>query len=235
MRTRTSFTVSLVLAASFVLVAFVYQAQRPQAGVPALAAASAVQGAQFSLNPDTLVGWYDGPAQPIFFSHRRHAGVFEIDCLYCHSNTDISPVAAMPSVQLCLGCHRVVRAASPEIQKLRGYESNGEPIPWQRIYKLSDFAQFNHGRHILAAVECQECHGEVQEYDVLWQWAPLTMGWCLECHRQPTEDEAKLAAAARNAEKYDVDGRESHGLYPKTIDSQYGINKGPIDCASCHY
>ena len=238
MRTRTSFTVSLVLVAAFALVAFVYQARRPTAGgpgAPVLAAASAVQGAQFSLDPDTLVGWYEGPAQPVFFSHRRHAGVYEIDCLYCHTNTDISPVASMPALSVCMGCHRVVRAASPEIARLRGYESEGEPIPWQRIYKLSDFVQFNHGRHLLAEVECQECHGEVQDYDVLWQWAPLTMGWCLECHKQPGEDEAKLAAAASNFEKFGEQGRESHGLYPRTIDSDYGITKGPIDCAACHY
>jgi hypothetical protein len=235
MRTRTSFTVSLILIASFTLVAFVFRAQAPRSGTPALAAAAVVQAGDFSLDPDTLVGWYDGPAQPIFFSHRRHAGEYAIECLYCHSNADKSPIAQMPSVEACLGCHRVVRATSSEIQKLRGYETNEEPIPWERIYKLSDFVQFNHGRHILAEVECQECHGQVEEYDVLWQWAPLTMGWCLECHRQPGEDEEKLAAAAANAARFTEEGRESHGLYPKSIDSDYGVTKGPIDCAACHY
>jgi hypothetical protein len=221
--------------AGLALVAFVSQARRSPGGPPVLAAAAAVQGAQFSLDPDTAVGWGRGPVQPIFFSHRRHAGEFEIDCLYCHSNTDISSVSPMPAVDLCLGCHRVVKAASSEVAKIRGYQERSEPIPWERIYRLADFVQFNHGRHVRAELECQECHGEVEATDVLYRWPPLTMGWCLECHREPGEDEAKLAAAARNAELFAREGRESHGLYPRTIDSDYGVTKGPIDCAACHY
>jgi hypothetical protein len=211
------------------------QAQRPRAALPGPASVAAVQGAQFSLDPDTLVGWYEGPAQPVFFSHRRHAGVHKIDCLYCHSNADLSPWALMPPLELCVGCHRVIKAASPEVAKLRGYQERGEAILWQRVYKLADFVQFNHARHIQAEVKCEECHGKLEETDVVYKWAPLTMGWCLECHREPTEDEAKLAEAASMAEKFAAPGRESHGLYPKTIDSDYGVTKGPIDCAACHY
>jgi hypothetical protein len=233
MRTRRR-VLAIVLpgVAGVVLAAYAFQASTTP---PGRASAAVQQGAQFSLDPDTLVGWYEGPAQPIFFSHRRHAGVHEIECLYCHSNTDISQVAPMPSVDLCLGCHRVVKAASTEIQRLRGYQQNGEPIPWERIYKLADFAQFNHGRHVRAEVECEECHGKVDETDVLYKWAPLTMGWCLECHREPADDETKLAAAERNAEEFGDPERESHGLYPRSIDSWYGVTKGPIDCSACHY
>jgi hypothetical protein len=205
--------------------------QRPHQAL----SAALIQGDQFSLDPDTLVGWGRGPVQPIFFSHRRHAGVFEIDCLYCHSNADKSSWAAMPPVELCLGCHRVVRAASSEIQKLRGYQERGEAILWERVYWVYDFVQFNHGRHIRAEVECEECHGKVEEYDVLYKWAPLTMGWCLECHKKPQEDEAKLAAAAKSAAAFGERGREAHGLYPRSIDSDYGVLSGPIDCAACHY
>jgi hypothetical protein len=129
----------------------------------------------------------------------------------------------------------VVKAASTEIQRLRGYQQNGQPILWERTYKLADFAQFNHGRHVRAEVECEECHGKVEETDVLYKWAPLTMGWCLECHREPADDETKLAAAERNAAEFGEPERESHGLYPKSIDSWYGVTKGPIDCAACHY
>ncbi len=202
---------------------------------PASAASAAAQGAQLEFDPDTLAGWGRGPVQPILFSHRRHAGVFKIDCLYCHSNTDVSPVAFIPPVEVCMGCHRVVKAASPEIQKLRGFQGRGEPIPWQRIYKLPDFVQFNHGRHLRAGLKCQECHGKVEETDVLYQWAPLTMGWCLSCHRRPGDDEAKLAKAEQNAERFGARGREDHSLYPRSIDSWYGVTKGPIDCAACHY
>ena len=238
---RRAIAISLSGVAGLALLAFVSRATeapqvtRPPAGESVLATAAVVQGAQFSLDPDTLVGWGRGPAQPIFFSHRRHAGEYEIECLYCHSNTDISTCASMPTVELCLGCHRVVKAASSEIAKLRGYVERGEPIPWNRVYKVADIVQFNHARHVVAEVECQECHGEVEEHDVLWQWSPLTMGWCLECHKEPGEDEAKLAAAERNAARYAEEGRESHGLYPRSIDSGYGVGKGPIDCVACHY
>jgi len=236
MRTRRrAFAIGMSGLAGLALVAFAFQARRPSAAAPALATAAVLQDGNFTFDPDTMVGYYDGPAQPIFFSHRRHAGEFEIECLYCHSNADKSPVAMVPAVQECLGCHRVVKAASTEIQKLRGFEQNGEPISWERIYKLSDFVQFNHARHILAEVECQDCHGEVENTDVLYQWASLTMGWCLGCHREPSEDEEKLARAAVNDEEFGENGRESHSLYPKSIDSWYGITKGPIDCAACHY
>jgi hypothetical protein len=221
--------------AGLALVAFAFQVRRPSASAPVLSAAAVVQEGNFIFDPDTMVGYDVGPAQPVFFSHRRHAGVYEMECLYCHSNTDISPVAPMPSVDLCIGCHRVVKAASTEIQKLRGYEQNSEPIPWERIYKVADYVQFNHGRHIVGEVECQECHGDVEEYDVLWQWSPLTMGWCLECHTEAQEDALKLAQAEEVAAEFGDVGRESHGLYPRSIDSNYAVLKGPIDCAACHY
>lgn len=229
---QKALSVGLAGLAGLTLVLLVTQGQRPR---PQAATAAAVQAAQFSLDPDTLVGWGRGPVQPVFFSHRRHAGVYEIECLYCHANTDVSPVAYMPTLALCLGCHRVVKPTSTEVQKLRGYEERGEPIPWERIYKVADFVQFNHGRHVRAEVDCEECHGKVDEHDVIYQWAPLTMGWCLECHWEPQEDEEKLAQAARNAAQFGEEGREAHGIYPKSIDSDYGVLNGPIDCAACHY
>jgi hypothetical protein len=232
---RKAFTLGLPGVAALALLAFVSQAQGPRATAPVPATAAAVQGAQFSLDPDTLVGWGNGPFQPIFFSHRRHAGVYEIDCLYCHSNSDKSTWALMPPVELCLGCHRVVKAASSEIAKLRGYAERAEPIPWERVYELADVVQFNHGRHLRAEVDCEECHGKLEEHDVVWRWAPLTMGWCLDCHRKPQEDEAKLAEAERLAAQFGAAGRESRGLYPRALDSSYGVLNGPIDCAACHY
>ena len=239
MRSRLTFTISLIVVAGLVLVSLAFEARRSRTSAPVVAASAAVQDAQLALDPDTLVGWYEGPAQPIFFSHRRHAGVYQIDCLYCHSNTDVSPVAPIPALETCLGCHRVVKATSPEILKLRGYEQRGEPILWERIYKLYDFVQFNHSRHILASVGCEECHGKVEETDVLYQWPPLTMGWCLECHWKPPVPEERaaemMAEAERISARFSEEGRESRGLYPRKIDSQYGVTNGPIDCVACHY
>lgn len=213
------------------LLAMALQAQRSTNSL-LLSSTAVVQDFQF--DPDTLNGWNRGPAQPVFFSHRRHVGAFEIDCLYCHTNTDRSPIAPMPSLDVCIGCHRIVKAASPEIEKLRGYLERDEAVPWERVYKLADFVQFNHARHLQAELECQECHGTVEEMDVIYQDAPLTMGWCLSCHRQRA-DEAKLAEAALIAEEFGSRGPESRGLYPKSIDSDYGVTKGPIDCVACHY
>lgn len=228
---RRGLRIALFSLAGLTFAVLVVSFQHPRASSSFLAIATAQD---LQLSPDTLVGWDRGPVQPIFFSHRRHAGVFEIDCLYCHSNTDRSPVASMPSLALCLGCHRVVKAASSEIAKLRGYEEREEPVPWERVYKLADFVQFNHSRHILAEVECAECHGEVQETDVIYKFAPLTMGWCLDCHWE-SADEEKIAQATRTAQRFESVEAESHGLYPRSIDSDYGVRRGPIDCAACHY
>jgi hypothetical protein len=229
---RKGLTIGLSALAGLALIALVLLTQRVPPSPPLIAATAATQ--EFGISPDTLVGWDRGPAQPVFFSHRRHAGVFQIDCLYCHTNTDKSPVAPMPSLDVCLGCHTVVRAASPEIQRLRGFRERGEAVPWVRIYKLADFVQFNHSRHIQAEVQCQDCHGAVEETDVLYRSSPLTMGWCLECHLQPADEEA-LTKAARTAAKFEAAGYESRGLYPRSIDSDYGVTKAPIDCAACHY
>ncbi len=230
---RLGWMLSLSGLAGLALIFVVFDLQSTPQHTSLLAAA-ATQEQELGFSPDTMVGWDRGPEQPILFSHRRHAGAYEINCLYCHTNTDKSPVASMPSVDLCMGCHRVVKAGSPEIQKLRGYQQRREPIRWERIYKLADFVQFNHGRHVRVGVDCQECHGPVQATDVLYQYSSLTMGWCLSCHRQPADAERR-AKAERTAVKFELPGRDSTGLYPRSIDSKYGMTRGPIDCVACHY
>lgn len=230
---RRGLTIGLSGLAGLTLISLAVQGLRP-ATRPAPVATAAAAAQEFEISPDTMVGWDRGPAQPIFFSHRRHAGVYEIDCLYCHTNTDRSPVAPMPSLDVCFGCHTVVKGGSSEIQRLRGYRERAEAVAWERIYKLADFVQFNHARHIRAEVDCEECHGKVQETDVLYRFASLTMGWCLECHLEPA-DEEKVAEARRVGERFKAAGSESRGLYPRSIDSDYGVTKGPIDCAACHY
>jgi hypothetical protein len=174
-----------------------------------------------------------GPAQPIAFSHKLHAGQYAIDCLYCHTGTDASPVAVVPPVEVCMGCHRVVAVQKPEVQKLAGYAARGEPIPWVQVNRLAEFVQFNHGAHVRAGVACQECHGPVEEMDTVYAYATLRMGWCLACHTQPAPPET-AAAVARRAAAW-APGREPKGLYPRVIDVQYGLTRGPIDCVACHY
>jgi len=125
-----------------------------------------------------------GPQQPIAFSHKIHAGKLGMDCLYCHYGADKSPIANIPPVSVCMGCHTIAMADRPEIKKLTEFWSKGQVPPWVEVYRLPDHVKFNHKRHVKAGVTCQTCHGKVEEMDVVYQHPSLKMGWCLDCHRQ---------------------------------------------------
>ncbi len=125
--------------------------------------------------------------QPIAFPHSIHAGVDQIDCQYCHFSAERSVDAGIPPVSTCMGCHTVIGGSDEvqqaEIQKVRDYWTNQEPIPWVRIYKVADHVHFPHMRHVAANVDCTTCHGEVKEMDVIETVnQPLSMGWCVSCH-----------------------------------------------------
>ncbi len=139
-----------------------------------------------------------GPIQPIPFSHKHHAGDFEIDCQYCHSGTDNSRAAGVPSVETCMGCHLQFPREYDQLEGIRilkDHWENKEPIEWEQIHRLPEYVKFRHNRHIDAGVECQRCHGPVEELDKLylvpdtvwWQYGlptkKLEMGWCIQCHR----------------------------------------------------
>lgn len=134
----------------------------------------------------------DEQSQPIQFPHDIHAGQFTIPCQYCHFSAERSVDAGIPPMATCMGCHQEgvvggrTDAAQAEIAKVREYHASGTPIPWKRIYKVSDHVKFPHMRHVAAGVTCQTCHGEVQEMGVLEEMAPeagdLRMGWCVSCH-----------------------------------------------------
>ena len=122
--------------------------------------------------------------QPLAFSHRVHAGDYEIRCQYCHAYARRGPVAGIPSVQQCIGCHRTIAVEQPEIVKLTEYWEQRNPIPWIRVHDLPNYVRFTHRRHLQADVECQVCHGQVQQMESAVQVAPLTMGWCVTCHEE---------------------------------------------------
>jgi hypothetical protein len=124
------------------------------------------------------------PEQPIAFSHKLHAGEKQIDCQYCHAAARRSISAGLPSVERCWGCHQSIASRRPETRKLADYWEKKQSIPWLRIHRLPDFAYFSHKRHVAADVKCQECHGPVESMEVVYQYASLEMGWCLECHQQ---------------------------------------------------
>ena len=148
----------------------------------------------------------EGPVQPIFFSHVIHAGSYQLDCQYCHAGARRSSTAGLPSVERCMGCHKIVaNQGNPEVDKLKGYWERKEPIPWVRIFKIPEHAQFPHKNHIQAGLRCQTCHGPIEAMERVTAGpmgtgqhpindlmnlagipAPpnkLSMGWCVECHR----------------------------------------------------
>ncbi len=140
-----------------------------------------------------------GPVQPIQFSHKHHAGLYQIDCQYCHSGTDRSPSAGVPAIEVCMGCHAQFPASYDElegIRTLKDHWAKKQPIEWVQIHRLPEYVQFQHRAHVRAGFSCQTCHGAVETYDKLslvpdtkwWPWllptAKLEMGWCIECHRR---------------------------------------------------
>lgn len=172
------------------------------------------------------------PTQPIAFSHKVHAGDFQIDCNYCHTGVRESRNANIPSVNICMNCHssilKVTDATelSTEIQKIYDAKLNDTPIEWVRVHNLPDFAYFNHAQHYeVGGVECQTCHGPIEEMEVVSQYANLTMGWCIDCHRT-TELNTK-----------------DNGYYDKLVKVHAETSKNPmvvediggLECSKCHY
>lgn len=184
------------------------------------------------------------PVQPIKFSHQLHAGVNKIDCQYCHSGAYSSKHASIPSLNVCMNCHNYVTASekydgktSPEIMKIynaldynedtKVYGNNTKPVEWIRIHNLPDLAYFNHSQHVsVAGIECQKCHGPIQTMEEVYQYSPLTMKWCINCHRE-TEVNHK-----------------DNPYYDKLIAAHDKLKKGEkvtaavlggLECAKCHY
>jgi hypothetical protein len=129
-----------------------------------------------------------GPEQPIHFPHDIHAGKLGMNCLFCHWGAERSPIANLPAVSTCMGCHKIAMTDRPEVQKLAGYWSRHEEVPWVEVYRLPDHVKFNHKRHVRAGLACQDCHGPVQTMKVLRQVPSLKMGWCVECHKRHMKD-----------------------------------------------
>ena len=145
--------------------------------------------------------------QPVPFSHKHHAGELGIDCRYCHNFVERSKYAGVPPTQTCMNCHQMVDSTNrPELEKLKKYYADNEPIPWVKVHDLPDFVYFSHKRHVLGGVKCQECHGEVQDIMTVDRRVnTLEMGWCLNCHAtHPKVDENYGAQAElRRAELKD--------------------------------
>jgi hypothetical protein len=133
---------------------------------------------------DTFSNVGYAPIQPIPFSHKLHAGTRKIPCLYCHSNAERSRHATIPSTNVCMNCHLVVRTDKPAIQQVTKLYEEGKPIPWVRVHRVPDYVYFSHRWHVARGIACQTCHGQIQTEDVVRQAENLKMGWCISCHRQ---------------------------------------------------
>jgi hypothetical protein len=124
-------------------------------------------------------------AQPVFFSHKHHVADDGIDCRYCHTSVEESPFAGMPSIEICMNCHRQIWNESPMLEPIRTSYRTGAPIAWKRVHDLPDFVYFDHSIHVAKGVGCETCHGRVDRMPLLWRVNTLQMDWCLECHRHP--------------------------------------------------
>ena len=191
------------------------------------------------------------PIQPIHYSHKIHAGANQIECKYCHSSARVSKHSGIPSLNVCMNCHEYISEYNGEedlengytkdfytneIKKLyyavgwdeenQIYTGNTKPVKWVRIHNLPDFVYFNHSQHAeVAKIECQTCHGPVEEMEIMYQYSPLTMGWCIDCHRESNVDKSN----------------EYYEKIHEELSKKYGVEKltvaqlGGIECAKCHY
>ena len=190
------------------------------------------------------------PVQPIHFSHKIHSGDNKIDCKYCHSSARVSKHSGIPSVNICMNCHKSIYEYNgevtdeyskefydAEIQKIyaaagwddvdQQYTGETQPIKWVRIHNLPDFAYFNHSQHVsVAGIECQTCHGPVEEMEIMYQYSSLTMGWCINCHRETNVK---------------VKDNEYYTKIHDQLSKKYGVDQltaaqmGGLECGKCHY
>lgn len=131
----------------------------------------------------TRVGY--APVQPVPFSHAKHNGELGIDCRYCHSTVEKAGHAAVPTAQTCMNCHSQVKNQSPLLAPVRASYESGDPVEWVRVHQAPDYVYFNHSVHVNRGVSCVECHGQINEMEVVTHSKPLSMGFCLDCHRDP--------------------------------------------------
>lgn len=187
--------------------------------------------------------------QPIKFPHKKHAASVDeggnaINCLYCHTYARRSAVAGIPPLAKCMGCHRYVATDKPEIQKLTQYWKSGKPVPWKKVHDLPDFVYFTHERHIQRFVfqlgqpvqqVCGYCHGDVKTMSVAERRRPLTMGWCLSCHKQFQESSGHTQTPGPKDEW--LIPVTDKGLLNKSVEeisSTSKPNPAPNDCWECH-
>jgi hypothetical protein len=188
-------------------------------------------GVTYYMTPKyTRVGY--APVQPVPFSHQLHAGQLGLDCRYCHSNVEKSGHANVPSSQTCMNCHNQIKTQSPLLAPVRQSYESGQPVPWVKIHRTPDFVYFNHAAHVNRGVSCVECHGRIDQMEIVRHEKSLSMEFCIDCHRNP-----EGAVRERNLVT-NLGWEHPEGAEGRLRDGQKFVHdwkiKPPQSCSGCH-
>jgi len=181
----------------------------------------------------TAVGY--SPTQPVPYSHELHVGKLGLDCRYCHNTVEQTAFAPLPATQTCMNCHSSVLTQSLKLQPVRDSWQTGLPVKWVKIHNLAQYAYFNHSAHVSHGVGCIECHGRIDQMDQVYQVKPLSMGWCLECHRNPGPHLRPKDQVTNMSWKPSDTGKEPAVLAAELV-KEYKIRDPQYmsSCSTCH-
>jgi len=186
-------------------------------------------GVWYFFSPEyTDVGYT--PEQPVPYSHKLHAGELGMDCQYCHTNVSNSMFANVPATQTCMNCHNQIKTDSDKLEKVRESWETGESIEWVRVHNLPDYTYFSHQAHVNSGVGCESCHGRVDRMEKVTQVEPLSMSWCLDCHRQPEKHVRPVDEVTTMGYKPDIDQLK----LGRRLVAEKNIHP-PTYCQGCHY
>jgi hypothetical protein len=184
----------------------------------------------YGLSPVTLETGY-APVQPVEYSHAMHAGELGMDCRYCHTTAEVAAHAAVPPTATCMNCHALIRAKSEKLALLLEKHAANLPIEWTRVHNLPRFVYFDHGAHVSRGVGCVACHGRVDKMERVYVHAPLSMGWCLDCHRAPEANLRPPEFATKT--DWAPPGGDDPVEYGRRLREKNQI-KPSTDCSTCH-
>jgi len=170
------------------------------------------------------------PDQPVEYSHRLHVGQLGLDCRYCHTNVETTAHSNIPATQTCMNCHSQIKTESLALVGVRESWATGNSIEWVRVHQLPDFAHFSHSIHINNGVGCESCHGRVDQTETVRQEEPLSMRWCLDCHRAPEQHLRPTSEITKMGYEQPVDFLERNLARMKEENI-----RPPTACSACHY
>jgi hypothetical protein len=184
----------------------------------------------YGASPKTTDVGY-APEQPVPYSHALHAGELGLDCRYCHTTVENAAFAAVPPTETCMNCHQRVKTRSPRLEPLRASAATGNSLEWTKVHDLPDYVYFDHSVHVSKGVGCVECHGRIDTMEVVYQHETLSMGWCLNCHREPDTHLREPAQVTNMA--YEPPEGETKLAHGHKLREDSNINP-PLDCSTCH-